>query len=157
LWVPYWERSSGATLEESYHASLRELRDDIHRVPQHSGHAEDLYVDAVAALAASSPAARGSGTKTALLAAYASHLCCKEPLKAVKTIANTLGTDTDTIGTMAGALSGSFCDAEPPESVMDSDYLLSEADRLYDISQKRPREAFAYPDLLYWKAPKART
>ena len=69
--------------------------------------------------------------------------------------ANALGTDTDTIATMAGALLGACDEAgQPPEEVLDRGYLLEEADRLVAISQGREVESHSYPDLLTWTAPR---
>ena len=70
--------------------------------------------------------------------------------------ANAIGTDTDTIATMAGALLGA-CDAttEPPEEPLDTDYLLREADRLVAVSQGDTTAGHSYPDILTWTAPQA--
>jgi hypothetical protein len=161
LWLPSWERASGETLESSYRTALQDLRNDMERLTHSdaelSEQSDQTYAVVAEALGGCASATRGSGTKTALLAAYAAFVWSKEPSRGLRTIANALGTDTDTIGTMAGALLGVLCDSEPPETTMDTGYLTYEADRLYDISQRKSRETFAYPDLLYWRPPKART
>ena len=83
------------------------------------------------------------------------------PIDAAVVAANEIGTDTDTIGTMAGALLGA-CDAatEPPERPLDSDYLLREADRLVAIAQGGPGcQPFVprHPDLDRPSGPSGRT
>ena len=95
----------------------------------------------------------GSGMLTAV-AAIGLTWCEADPERALKMAANTIGTDTDTIATMAGALLGLTVDDEPPVEVMDGDLIRSEADRMYGISQGMNSRSFPYPDLLHWVAPK---
>lgn len=78
------------------------------------------------------------------------------PHKGMVVAANKLGTDTDTIATMAGALLGA-CNitSQPPEDPLDSAYLLADADRLTAISQGQQTDNYQYPDILTWSAPQA--
>lgn len=96
---------------------------------------------------------RGSGTKTALMAAYVSHIFENSTYDGIVIIINSLGTDTDTIATMAGAIMGVIAKKDPPEEVMDQIYLNKEAERLFNISQRKRVSSYLYPDLLYWQAP----
>ncbi|MEU1056850.1 ADP-ribosylglycohydrolase family protein [Streptomyces sp. NPDC005876] len=100
-------------------------------------------------------ATRGSGTITTLLAAVLAHACADSPEAGLLLAANTLGSDTDTIATMAGALLGVVTAGPPPGTVQDVQLIDSEARRMWDISQGREASTFAYPDLLRWSPPKA--
>ena len=56
---------------------------------------------------------RGSGTKTAILAAALAWMFRDNPHEAIVVGANLLGSDTDTIATMAGAILGAITDEDP--------------------------------------------
>ena len=77
-----------------------------------------------------------------------------DPERAMTIAANALGTDTDTIATMAGATLGAIADYDPPVDVMDAELFLREADRMSAIAASKPTANFEYPDLLRWVAPK---
>ncbi len=94
------------------------------------------------------PARRGSGMLTAL-AAVALAWCEPRPAEAMRIAANALGTDTDTIATMAGALLGLTADLGPPVEVLDADLFRSEARRLAQIAAGENPPSHAYPDLLH--------
>ena len=98
---------------------------------------------------------QGSGMLTAV-AAVALTWCDTRPEDALLVAANELGTDTDTIATMAGAILGAAADSEPPIEIQDANLLRSEADRLAKIAEGARPESHRYPDLLHWSAPKAR-
>jgi hypothetical protein len=68
--------------------------------------------------------------------------------------ANALGSDTDSIATMAGALLGPGATSEPPQDVLDVGLIRSEARRLAGAPQNLEAETFRYPDLLSWTAPR---
>ena len=97
----------------------------------------------------------GSGVLTAI-AAVGLTWCERQPREAMRIAANALGTDTDTIATMAGAIMGAAADAEPPVEVLDADLFRSEANRLAEIARGGRPQNHGYPDLLRWKAPKGR-
>ena len=98
---------------------------------------------------------RGSGMLTAL-AAVGLTWCESRPAEAISIASNNLGSDTDTIATMTGAILGASCDNEPPVRVLDADLFRSEADRLADIAVFKKPKSHSYPDLLHWSAPKTR-
>ena len=85
------------------------------------------------------------------MAAYISHIFGNSAYDGIVTIINSLGTDTDTIATMAGAIMGVIAKKDPPEEVMDQIYLNAEAERLFNISQGKMVSSYTYPDLLYWQ------
>jgi hypothetical protein len=100
------------------------------------------------------PDQRGSGTKTALLAAFAAWLFPNEPEAALTTCASTLGTDTDSIATMAGALLGSTLTEGPPATIADQTYFEREAQRLFVIGEQCQAASFPYPGLVKWTPPR---
>ncbi|MYA15321.1 MAG: ADP-ribosylglycohydrolase family protein, partial [Gammaproteobacteria bacterium] len=98
---------------------------------------------------------RGSGMLTSVAAMG---LVWSEPHagEAMRIAANTLGTDTDTIATMAGAILGATVDDSPPVDVLDADLIRCDAERLADIGCGREPTNHPYPDLMHWVAPKTR-
>ena len=97
---------------------------------------------------------RGSGLLTAI-AAIGLTWCEPNAERAMTIAANAVGTDTDTIATMTGAILGISASSEPPVEVMDTNLFRSEADRMIEISMGRNPQSIRYPDLLHWSAPKA--
>jgi hypothetical protein len=67
---------------------------------------------------------------------------------------NVLGSDTDTIATMTGAIMGAAADVEPEGELMDRQYITDEAIRLYEIGNGEQKPSFVYPDLMHWRPPK---
>ena len=115
----------------------------------------DRYETIVDRLRLREPARRGNGMLTAV-AAVGLIWCESRPDLALRLAANSIGTDTDTIATMAGAILGVNAETEPPIEILDADLFRSEADRLSKIAiGKRPGH-HQYPDLLHWSAPKTR-
>lgn len=116
----------------------------------------DRYKNMVNGLRLRDPARRGSGMLTAV-AAIALTWWEPRPAEAMRIAANELGTDTDTIATMAGAIVGAVADADPPVEVIDADLFRSEADRLATIAAGGySPPSHQYPDLLRWSAPASR-
>jgi hypothetical protein len=74
----------------------------------------------------------------------------------MEVVVNLLWSDTDTIASMAGALIGAAKpDAKFIGEIQDEDYIRTEANRLFNISQGAAEKTFPYPDTLYWQAPRA--
>lgn len=117
---------------------------------------QDRYKNMVNGLRLRDPKRRGSGMLTAVAAA-ALTWCEPRPAEAMRIAANEVGTDTDTIATMAGAIVGAVADADPPVEVIDADLFRSEADRLATIAAGGySPPSHQYPDLLRWSAPASR-
>lgn len=158
-WIKHWELESEQSLEEGVHQSIEELRQDIKLIEEFIKSSntdllsKDSYKNIATKLGCLDNKTRGSAPKTALLAAYVSYIFKDNIHDGIVTIVNTLGTDTDTIATMAGAIMGALGKKEPPEEVMDQSYLNEEAERLYNISQGKKSCSYSYPDLLYWQPP----
>lgn len=156
MWVGLWERESGKLFQEVWQDTVVELCDAIDQAA--------AAVDAISSQAAAYQAVadqlgladkrqQGSGILTTVAAAVLAVLV-DNPQEGTTVAANAIGTDTDTIATMAGALLGA-CDAttQPPERPLDSTYLVSEADRLTAISLGHQATRHQYPDTLTWTAP----
>jgi hypothetical protein len=112
------------------------------------------YRYAVDWLDARNPKQRGSGTKTAVLGATLAWLFQNDPEQGLKVCVNELGTDTDSIATMAGAILGPGNGEAIPGPVSGLDYVLLEADRMAALASDRHVGTFPYPDLLSWTSPK---
>lgn len=97
---------------------------------------------------------RGSGLHTSIAAVA---LCWleSEPRVALAIAANAIGSDTDTIGTMSGALLGCLTADEPSRHhVLDADLVAAEAERVLGVEATTSPQ-LVYPDLLRWSAPKS--
>lgn len=158
-WLPTWEERTGESIEDATSRSLTELRQDMIVAQEgvdslsESADADRGYRRLVQQMRCLENDSIGSAIKTALLAAYISYVFRGRPHEGLAEAANMLGSDTDTISTMAGAILGSVADVDPPEAVADAEYLEKEAARLYELSQGRLTTSHDYPDLLYWQPP----
>ena len=157
FWLATWERESGYSIEDASFAASKEWSESCAFVRNSPLDTEEDYISVVDRLFGLSPEERGSGLKSSLFSLCAAWaLRKKSPNETLKVVANLLNSDTDTIATMAGALIGALPDKPLPDGfVQDSEYIRSEAIRLFDVSQKRSRHSFNYPDLLYWQPPKS--
>ena len=153
-WLPQWEKQTGKRFEDACSVVIREIDTDIAKMePYLLEGGVGQYGDMVCALDALSPATRGSGVKTALLASGLALLCQGDVENAVLTSANTLGSDSDTIGTMVGALVGATVQDEPRGALADREYIVEESERMFQVSRGKADRSFVYPDLLGWYPP----
>lgn len=157
-WIALWEQETGKRLRDAWRGTVDELCKAIGQVTDSANGAEstsDVYRGISARLGLTDKDQRGSGILTPV-AAIALAAAAVDPHDAAVVAANEIGTDTDTIATMAGALLGA-CDTatQPPEKPLDTDYLLREADRLVAVAQGGPSISRSYPDILTWTAPQA--
>lgn len=154
LWVPQWERFTKKNFADVCISTIGELDTDLEKVHK-LVESQDItnYRQIVSDMDAMSPISRGSGTKSALLASILSVLSKGDVRKATEVAANTLGSDTDTIASMSGALLGCIAIDYPAERVCDQSYIAKEAERMYRVSIGTATQDFAYPDLLYWESP----
>ena len=153
FWRPTLERESGP-LAEKWEETIQECLDTILAV---SGTADregtERYEAIVDLLKLRDPNRRGNGVLTAV-AAVGLTWCEPEPERALRIAANAVGTDTDTIATMAGAILGVNAESAPPVAVLDADLFQLEADRLSTIAEGGKPQSHRYPDLLRWSPPK---
>jgi ADP-ribosylglycohydrolase len=153
-WLPRWEKQAGKRFDDACLIVIKEIKTDIKEMEPYLLKGDTgQYRDMVSALDALNPACRGSGAKTALLASGLAFLCRGNVEDAVLTSANTLGSDTDTIGTMVGALVGATVPDGPKGALADQEYIVEEAERAFQISQGKENRTFVYPDLLKWHPP----
>ena len=155
-WTGLWEQATGEQFGDNWRRTVDELFAAIGTATDCVETADSLdtaYAGVADRLGLSNAKQRGSGILTTV-AAVALAAAAPKAHEGMVVAANAIGTDTDTIATMAGALLGA-CDAaaDPPEEPLDSEYLRQEAERLTAISQGRRADNHRYPDILTWTAP----
>ena len=159
FWLPNWEKENNQNIEKAVQQSIQELREDIliaedyiknQTVIDEGSNSYPQLVERIGCLTKKSV---GSAPKTALLAAFLSYVFKDRPHDGLVQAVNILGSDTDTIATMAGAIMGAVSSTDPPEEVLDVNYLEKEAERLFELSQGHRTITYDYPDMLYWHAP----
>ena len=154
-WRAAFERESGP-LGVAWARAVDDCREAIQVAADTSDMVgADRYEAIVNRLMLRDSARRGNGILTAV-AAVGLIWSEPQPESALRVAANAIGTDTDTIATMAGAILGINAQEEPPVEVLDSDLFRSEADRLSEIAIGHKPQSHRYPDLLGWSAPKTR-
>ena len=155
-WMILWEKETGKKFKVVWDATVDELCETIHRAEDLSheiAFIKKMYYHICEDLGLRIKHQRGSGILTSV-AAVALAGISSEPHEGVRTAANALQTDTDSIATMAGALLGArYAFSEPPQEVLDSEYLCHQAKRLITISQGQSVDTHSYPDILTWTAP----
>lgn len=155
FWLPTWEKQSGVKLKDALTGVRAECQNDFDKIEKilSSDNLEFSYFDVLSKLDLFNEKLRGSGLKTAIAANALSWLFRNANVEdAVLCAANALGSDTDTIGTMAGAMLGALAPA-PRWQVQDREYLVDEAIRLEKIRDGAAVGSFVYPDLMQWRAP----
>ncbi|MFZ1974943.1 MAG: ADP-ribosylglycohydrolase family protein [Candidatus Acidiferrales bacterium] len=154
FWLKPWEERFGDTFQSAVAIEADRTVSLISQVqPILNGGAKE-YRSLLNALGAFEEATRGSGTNTAIAAAcLASFGRDITPEKVMLLGANAIGSDTDTISSMAGAILGAVCRSEPKWKLQDRNYLASEAERLAGIASGAQSASFPYPDLMSWSPP----
>jgi ADP-ribosylglycohydrolase len=167
FWTPRWEHETGRTLEVDWHATVDEcavmmdeselavtrmmsagVTGDVDAVSAHYrdlGHHLGLYANE----------SRGSGTATVVAALALAAALPDHPAKSSIVAAQAVGTDTDTIATMAASIVGAADSFDLPHDVQDLVYLRAEAQRLYRIALHLTAQMFSYPDTLRWSPPQS--
>ena len=154
-WRSAFEAESGP-FEEAWSKAVAECKEAIRLADTGPGSAGTAsYSLIIDRLGLRKPERRGSGQLTAVAAAGLTW-CETRPEEALRRAANAIGTDTDTIATMAGAILGVTAESDPPIEVLDANLFRSEADRFAKIAEGARPKGHRYPDLLHWSAPKAR-
>ena len=153
----YWrgalERESGP-FSEKWAKTIQECQDSILAVSRTAGRdGAERYESIIDCLKLRDTNRRGNGVLTAV-AAIGLTWCEPEPDRALRIAANAVGTDTDTIATMAGAILGVNAASDPSVEVLDADLFRLEADRLSEIAEGGNPPSHRYPDLLRWSPPK---
>lgn len=156
FWMSEWEAKAGETLKAALLRFHEEAISDINLVQGIThGSPSERYVEALGGLGCLTSQFRGSGWKTALAALSLAYFFREDEIEAgLVAAANELESDTDTIGTMAGALLGTGTKRNPEWPLQDSEYIASEARRLSSVARGEVQSSFSYPDLGYWNAPR---
>lgn len=159
VWLPLWEKASETRFDNAWTeavdecaAMLKAIGTDTTKLARTSDLAH--YNGIINTLALRNPENVGSGTATTCAALAIATACASDPEAAGLLAANALDTDTDTIGTMVGALVGASAELEPNQPVQDREYLRDEAARLSAVASGRTAKSFNYADLLTWVSPK---
>ncbi len=159
MWLPAWENASGKDANAALSDVMSTMREDVKKaklaLSTRRNEQEKCYTSLLTDLGARERSRAGCACKTSLLASVLGRLYVDAPSAGLVVAANELGSDTDTIATMAGALLGVVHSSEPPEDVLDKAYMLVEAGRLHQIRQKEPVPSHAYPDMATWRPPRA--
>lgn len=154
FWLGSWEERFGSTFEKAVEAEAKRclsLVDDLQSSVQEGPRG---YSSILRRLGGFDEATRGSGTNTAIAAAALAMCGLSLPIEDVICLgANELGSDTDTISSMAGAILGCIQGGEPTWKLQDRNYLISEALRMADIATGTKGASFQYPDLMGWEPP----
>ena len=156
VWSGLWERETGEHFNDAWRVTVDELHHAIKTAADGAEAADSddaAYEGIVDRLGLRDRAQQGSGILTTVAAVVLAATASKAH-EGVVVAANAVGTDTDTIASMAGALLGA-CDtaADPPEEPLDSAYLRAEADRLLAVARGEQAHGHRYPDILTWSAP----
>lgn len=155
LWLTGWEREARYAFADAWKAACSDTAEAIMNAERAAttGSPEERYNRVIDDLHLRKPDRRGSGILTAV-AASALAWGDAEPMESLVIAANAIGSDTDTIATMAGALLGAVATDEPAVPVMDARLIAAEAERMALLAGGRQGEGHRYPDLLTWTAPK---
>ncbi|MEN5275685.1 ADP-ribosylglycohydrolase family protein [Brucella sp. TWI432] len=153
FWLGAWQEKTKSSFQSAVDLTVDEIVEDLELLQSiETKNVENNYERAVAILDAASDQNRGSATKTAILASYLSYLYRDAKTdKAMEIAANMLGSDTDSIATMAGAILGACNEAQMSYPIQDKAYLLEEAERMVAVSNGDGKRSFSYPDLRKWK------
>lgn len=158
VWLPAWERDATRRFEDAWSEVSAEaalaLEICAKHLPALRGGALDqlqsAYSDLCKELNLFDPAVRGNAITTVCAAIALATALPDDPRTVAITAAAELGTDTDTIGTMAAAMAG--CAAETTPEVLDGEYI---AELAGSVCEDGASEAFVYPDIRHWIPPRA--
>lgn len=158
FWLSAWENERKISLADALTQTSAEALKDVETFARYASDTRpDAYRQALLETGCFEKQFRGSGIKTALAACFlAWKYRAKSPDEALIVAANEIGSDTDTIATMAGAMLGVFADA-PVWDLQDRAYLRDDAERLASIAAGRKVDTFEYPDVATWRPPSRRS
>lgn len=136
-WVEEWDKSplNGLRFRDVFEKTKDEATKYLKGIRQKIDSADREYYEFTGAL---DPRFRGSGISTVLVAVYLFSKYLDDPLKAILTAVNMVGSDTDTIANFVGGLFGAHygLSVVPPElldRLQDREYILKTAENLCAI------------------------
>jgi ADP-ribosylglycohydrolase len=154
FWLGPWEERFGSTFEKAVEAEAKRCLSLVNELQLPVQEGPRGYSDILRKLGGFDEATRGSGTNTVIAAAALALCGLSLPIEDVVCLgANEIGSDTDTISSMAGAILGCIQGGEPSWKLQDRSYLISEAARMADIATDAKVASFQYPDLMGWDPP----
>lgn len=156
-WLPQWQHPQMGNWSAAVVATCklaRSLAERLASLVESAPSVREGYRSVIDSLDLRNEQLRGSGLHTVLAALALVELGRRMDVAPAETLlcaVHELGTDTDTIASMAGAILGCSAD-EPPGEILDREYIASEAARV--AAAPTPQPAFTtYPDLLVWEPP----
>lgn len=155
-WLPRWEAEEHRSFDEAWWETVEEislLLDIARRVGPVFDPAS--YERLVEEFQLRDPERRGSGSATSVAAVALAASFDGDPRAAGIVASNAVGTDTDTIATMACSVIAAAAHFEVDDELQDRRYLLHEAQRLTRIGLGLSAPQFPYPDLLRWAPPQS--
>jgi hypothetical protein len=155
-WLPVWESNAGRPFADAAADTIGELAEQVRAAAaaaEARGSRGERYAELVRRLGGLSADTRGAGTTTAVLSLWIAWAYLDEPPSGLQVCAGLLGSDTDTIATLAGALLGAIADQDPPDLVLDAELIAAEARRLEALGRGSSHESFPHPDPLRWHPP----
>jgi ADP-ribosylglycohydrolase len=158
-WLPQWTHHTGRNIADAWRDAAKETSDAcgvairVAKDAQAESAPSEAYRALLESLNLFDERRRGAGTLTAVVSLG---LCWIEPRPdhAMVVAANAVGSDTDTIATMAGAILGATAPHAPEGPLLDSTAIQDSADLMTDVASGTARAGFAYPDLLTWIPPR---
>ncbi|HLL49270.1 MAG TPA: ADP-ribosylglycohydrolase family protein, partial [Thermomicrobiales bacterium] len=119
-WLPAWEKNAGRTWADAVAETIGEGKEMVAdaRVASKSKDPVGAYSTLLTQLGGKKRETVGSGMVAAIASLFAAWMFRDQPVEGLRTVANELGSDTDTIGTMAGALLGATGLPAPPGPIL---------------------------------------
>ncbi len=154
-WLPLWESGMGKPWRQAVDETIAEGKAMVAEAQRaaRSDDREAAYSELVTALGGKRRETVGSGMIAAVASLAAAWLYRDDAVGGLRMIVNQLGTDTDTIATLMGALLGATGLPTPPGPLLDSEYIAAEAERMISVSERQPAANFPHPDPLKWRPP----
>jgi ADP-ribosylglycohydrolase len=157
-WLPLWEERAARSWREGVDEIIEELVEQVQVAVRSTAkgepaHGDDVYAELADRLGGLARETRGSGAATAVLSLWLAWTYREAPADGVRVAANLIGSDTDTIASLAGALLGAVVAEEPPGALLDQALIGREAARLERMREGERVEDFPHPDPLHWRPP----
>lgn len=155
-WLPAWEDAAGSSWAKAVETTIDEGHVMTAAARQAAGSSDPAaaYRQLVVDLGGKKRETVGSGMVAAIASLFAAWAFRDSPSEGLLVVANHLGTDTDTIATMAGALLGATGAHDVPGPVLDQDYIAAEAARMVAIGAGDEARSFSHPDPIKWRPPR---
>ena len=154
-WLPAWRQATGRELSDAVGETVQEVAklSEVAAAAAQDSDADRAWPELASTLGGLNPATRGSATISAVLSLWIAHSYARDPAAGLRQPAHLLGSDTDTVASMAGALLGAVADHDPPAPILDAPLIAHEARRLHALAGGQQTAPFPHPDPLRWEPP----